>query len=183
MTSVSRTKRMKGVKCYTSKKSGTYRHAFNDERIGRSDFSQPDLLTSSDTKNIPSSQHRREPILAFAHHSFPRDMKYLLQWWDIQQPKGLHSFIVVAFSQQIAVQCFLLAVLKPETFTVVFRFWVMIVYALKVLPYILCSAYNHPSHFLMAYFCFSPSFTELPKKLFHLAQCNFFFFFFAFITK
>lgn len=69
---------MKGVKCYTSKESGTYRYARNDERIDRSDFSQPDLLTSSDTKKIPSNQHRREPILAFAHHSFPRVMKYLL---------------------------------------------------------------------------------------------------------
>lgn len=50
MISVSRTERMKGVKCYTCKKSGTYRYACKDERIDRSEFSQPDLLTSSDTK-------------------------------------------------------------------------------------------------------------------------------------
>lgn len=50
MFSMSRTGGMKGVKCYTSKKSGTYRYACNDERIDRSDFSQPDLLNSSDVK-------------------------------------------------------------------------------------------------------------------------------------
>lgn len=60
---------MKGVKCYTYEKSGTYRYACNDERIDSSDFSQPDLLTSSDTKKTPLNQHRKEPILAFAHHS------------------------------------------------------------------------------------------------------------------
>lgn len=97
MFSMSRTGGMKGVKCYTSKKSGTYRYACNDERIDRSDFSQPDLLTSSDVKKkkkkITSNEDRREPILAFVHHSFPKVMKCLMYRCDIQQPKGLHFFI------------------------------------------------------------------------------------------
>lgn len=68
---MSRTEKMKGVKCYTCKKSGTYRYAFKDERIDRFDFSQPDLLTSSDTKkkshqiSTEENQHWHLYIISF----------------------------------------------------------------------------------------------------------------------
>lgn len=62
MISVSRTEKMKGVKCYTCRKSGTYRYVFKDERIDRYDFSQPDLLTSARFVNFISQQKKSHQI-------------------------------------------------------------------------------------------------------------------------